>query len=122
MTDTAKFKSALEEERARVVAAIENLQTGHPGTMEDETGEINASGADNHLADAATVTYDRELDQGLEDSAEDVLTKIDAALKKIEEGTYGTCESCGQPIGEERLEAMPWATLCIECKRKEEQG
>jgi RNA polymerase-binding protein DksA len=122
MTDTAKFKSALEEERERVVAAIENLQAGHPGTMEDETGEINSSGADNHLADAATVTYDRELDQGLEDSADVILTKIDAALKKIDEGTYGMCESCGQPIGEERLEAVPWATLCIDCKRKEEQG
>jgi RNA polymerase-binding protein DksA len=122
VTDIARFKHALEDERTRVVAAIENLQTQHPGTMEDETGEVNASGADNHPADAATVTYDRELDQGLEESAEDVLVKIDAALKKIEDGTYGTCESCGEPIGEERLEAMPWATLCIDCKRREERG
>lgn len=122
MIDTARFKKALEEERARVVAAIENLHNDHPGSMEDETGEINASGADNHLGDTATVTYDRELDQGLEESAEDILAKIDAALKKIEEGTYGMCENCGQPIGEERLEAMPWATLCIDCKRREERG
>lgn len=122
MIEIARFKKALEEERVRVVAAIENLHTEHPGSMEDETGEVNASGADNHPADAATVTYERELDQGLEESAEDVLTKIDVALSKVEEGTYGMCESCGKPIGEERLEAMPWATLCIDCKRLEERG
>ena len=47
---------------------------------------------------------------------------IDAALQRIEAGTYGKCVNCGAPIPEERLEAMPWATLCIDCKRKEERG
>ncbi len=122
MIDTDAFRRQLEEERGRVVAAIENLHAQHAGSIEDETGEINASGADNHLGDTATATYDRELDQGLEENAGDVLSKIDGALKRIEEGTYGVCESCGNPIGEERLEAMHWATLCIDCKRREERG
>ena len=43
-----------------------------------------------------------------------MLAAIDAALERMEEGTYGICEKCGKPIGEERLEALPWATLCID--------
>ena len=47
---------------------------------------------------------------------------IDAALARIDAGTYGTCERCGRPIGQERLEAIPYATLCIDCKREVERG
>ncbi len=122
MIDTDVFRRRLQDERARVMAAIQFLHDENPGSIEDETGEINASGADNHLADTATVTYDRELDHGLEEGAEEVLAKIEAALARIEDGTYGICRSCGKPIAEERLEAMPWATLCIDCKRREERG
>ncbi len=50
-----------------------------------------------------------------------LLKKIETALKKIEEGTYGICEMCGKPIGYERLKLRPVATLCIECKRKQEE-
>jgi DnaK suppressor protein len=49
------------------------------------------------------------------------LAHIDAALRRIEDGTYGSCENCGKPISPERLEAMPWATLCIDCKRLAER-
>ena len=75
---------------------------------------------DNHLADTATVTYDRELDYTLEENSENVLAEIDAALRRIDDGTYGTCTNCGKPIPPERLEARPWATLCIDCKRLRE--
>jgi RNA polymerase-binding protein DksA len=51
-----------------------------------------------------------------------VLAEIDEALQRIEDGTFGTCRTCGQPIAPDRLEAMPWATQCIDCKRKEERG
>ena len=51
-----------------------------------------------------------------------MLGAIDAALTRIDDGTYGTCSACGQPVGEERLEALPWTTQCIDCKRKEERG
>jgi RNA polymerase-binding protein DksA len=120
--DTETFRTRLETERDRVRGAIEFLQEDNSHSLEDETGEINASGADNHPGDTASATYDRELELGLEEGAEDLLAKIEAALKRIDDGTYGICENCGQPIGEERLEAMPWATLCIDDKRREERG
>ena len=117
--DTNRFREALVEERRRVVAAIENLHEDHSGTLSDEAGEETAY--DNHLADTATETYDRELDYTLEENSEHVLAEIDAALRRIEDGTYGTCTNCGKPIPEERLEARPWATLCIDCKRERER-
>ena len=117
--DTNRFRETLLEERRRVVAAIDNLHEDHSGSLSDEAGEETAF--DNHLADTATETYDRELDYTLEENSEHVLADIDAALKRIEDGTYGTCTNCGKPIPEERLEARPWATLCIDCKRERER-
>ena len=64
----------------------------------------------------------RELDEGLEENAEHLIEEIEAALRRIDDGTYGTCVVCGKPIGEERLEAVPYATLCIDDKRKQERG
>ena len=57
-----------------------------------------------------------------EENSEHVLAAIDAALKRIDEGTYGICTNCGRQIAEERLEALPWATLCIDCQRDRERG
>ena len=91
----------------------------NPGSLKDETEE---STVDNHLADTATVTLDREIDDTLEENSEHVLKAIDAALAKIEAGTFGICATCGQPIAEERLAAIPYATQCIDCKRREERG
>ena len=116
--DTDRFRQMLEEERARVRAAIDNLHADHPGTISDETGEDAVY--DNHLADTATETYDRELDYTLEENSEHVLSEIDAALRRIEDGTYGQCTNCGKQIPEERLEALPYATLCIDCQRQRE--
>jgi RNA polymerase-binding protein DksA len=116
--DTDRFRTMLEDERGRVVAAIENLHNEHPGSISDETGEDAVY--DNHLADTATETYDRELDYTLEENSERLLAEIDAALVRIENGTYGTCTNCGKQIPEERLEALPWTTLCIDCQRDRE--
>jgi RNA polymerase-binding protein DksA len=118
---TDQFREALLEERARVEHAREALQSEHSGTQEDETGDISSSW-DDHLGDTATETHDRELDYGLEENADSVLAEIDAALKRIDAGTYGTCQVCGGQIAPERLEARPWATLCIDDQRRREQG
>jgi DnaK suppressor protein len=118
--DTDRFRAVLLEERTRVQAALENLREETAGTLSDDAGEESAY--DNHLADTATETYDRELDYTLEENSEHVLQEIEAALKRIEEGTYGICTNCGKQIPEERLEALPWATLCIECQRHLERG
>jgi RNA polymerase-binding protein DksA len=117
--DTEDFRKRLVEERKRVKEAIDYLHEENPGSIQDEAQD---STADNHPADVATVTFDRELDYSLEENEERLLAAIDAALERIDEGTYGMCNTCGQPIGEERLEALPWTTQCIDCKRKEERG
>jgi DnaK suppressor protein len=119
--DTERFRGILEEERQRVQDAISYLHEETPGSLEDETEEI-VGNSDNHLGDTATATLDREIDYSLEENSEHVLRSIDGALQRIEEGTFGICESCGQPISEERLEAIPYATQCIDCRRKGERG
>jgi len=116
--DVERFRKLLEEERRRVVDAIEYLHKENPGSIEDETEDQTQD----NLADTATATLDREIDYTLEENSEHVLEAIDAALKRIEDGTYGTCVNCGKPIAEERLAAIPWATHCIDCKRLEERG
>jgi RNA polymerase-binding protein DksA len=117
--DTEHYRTILLEERERVGRAIANLREDHPGATDDEADEI-AGSSDNHLGDAAAVTLDREIDYTLEENSGQVLADIDAALKRIDDGTYGICTACGEQIGEERLEAYPWASLCIEDARKAE--
>jgi DnaK suppressor protein len=119
--DTERFRELLVEKRRGVVEALEYLQKENPGSLEDETGELVSGSADQHMADTATETVDREIGHTLEASDGRLLAAIDAALVRIEAGTYGTCVNCGAQIPPERLEAMPWATLCIDCKRKEER-
>jgi RNA polymerase-binding protein DksA len=120
-TDSERFRTALLEERARVEKAIASLRGSHSGTLEDEVEEI-AGSSDNHLGETATATLDREIDFTLGENSEQVLSEIDAALKRIEEGTYGICTKCGKEIAPERLEAYPWASLCIEDAREAERG
>jgi RNA polymerase-binding protein DksA len=117
--DTARFREKLLQERQRVLEAIQYLHEENPRSMKDETED---STVDNHLADLATVTLDREIDYTLEENSENVLKEIDKALEKINRGTFGVCETCGNPIAEDRLAAIPYATQCIDCKRREERG
>jgi RNA polymerase-binding protein DksA len=119
--DTEQFRTALLDERRRVEHALATLRDEHRGSLDEEVEEIAAT-SDNHLAETATATLGREIDYTLGENSGQVLAAIDAALKRIEEGTYGTCVSCGEQIRFERLEATPWAALCIDCKRKAEGG
>ena len=117
--DADQFRRILLEERRRVVDAISYLHEENPGSIEDEVDEMPL---DNHLAETATVTLDREIDYTLEENSEHVLEAIDSALALIEEGTFSICRTCGKPIAEERLQAIPYATQCIDCKRRDERG
>ena len=119
--DTERFRDALVEERRRVEHALATLRHEHPGSLDDEVEEVAAT-SDNHLAETASATLGREIDYTLGDNAEQVISEIDAALKRIEDGSYGTCGSCGREIPVGRLEANPWASLCIDCKRRAEGG
>jgi RNA polymerase-binding protein DksA len=118
--DTEHFRALLLEERERVQSAIAHLRADHPGSLDDEVEEVAAS-ADSHLGEAAAATLNREIDYTLGENSEQILSEIEAALKRIDDGTYGTCTACGKPIGIERLEAYPWASLCIDDARKAER-
>ena len=117
--DLERFRRVLEGERERLLHAAHAVH--HDGSLLEETGDL-AIGSGDHLADSASETYMRELDEGLEENAEHILVEIEAALERIEEGTYGLCADCGRPIGEERLRALPYATLCIDHKRARERA
>ena len=117
--DLQEARRRLTAERERVTAEIEEIQGDLGRSLEDAVEE---DGNDSHLADTATETVDREIELSLEDNAESLLAAIDDALGRIDAGTYGLCERCGRQIDDERLEALPYATKCIECKRLEERG
>jgi RNA polymerase-binding protein DksA len=119
--DTEHFRHALLEEKQRVEHALATLRHEHPGSLDEEVEEIAAT-IDNHLAETASATLGREIDYTLGDNAEQVLSEIDAALRRIDDRTYGICFNCGNEIPRERLEANPWAALCIDCKRRAEGG
>ena len=69
-------------------------------------------------AAAASHVFEQQRDLALRDRSRAELGRVEAALRKLDDGTYGSCESCGNPIAPERLEAIPWAPLCIDCARK----
>ena len=112
--DLEHFRRVLESERDRLLHAVRAVH--HDGSLLEETGDL-AIGSGDHIADSATETYLREIDGGLEENAAHLLVEIDAALGRLADGSYGLCSVCGRPIGEERLEAVPYATLCIDDKR-----
>jgi RNA polymerase-binding protein DksA len=111
-----RYKRMLESERDRLRHAA--LAVHHEGSLLEETGDLSID----HIADSATETYLRELDEGLEETATHLLVEIEAALVRIDNGTYGLCSACGGSISAERLEAVPYATLCVEDKRAVERS
>jgi RNA polymerase-binding protein DksA len=113
------IKQRLLEERERVFKEISELDADLSKSLEDTSGE---SPYDQHMAETATATLDREIDLTLQENAKATLGKIDRALHKLEDGSYGQCDKCGKPIGEGRLEIAPYATLCVDCKRLEERS
>ena len=115
--EASEFRELLEAERERVLAALAQMREDGQRTMDEEVGVPGGVGAD-----TASITFERELGSGLEEGAQQALARIDKALARIDEGTYGICERCGEPIGRERLEVRPSATLCIEDQRRVDRG
>jgi DnaK suppressor protein len=113
----ATLKAALESERADLLLEIEEYEREGQESLSDVSGENNYR---DHMADQGSATFSRELDMTLVDNARENLVRIDAALVRMESGEYGVCTRCGAPIPAGRLEAMPDADLCIECKEWEE--
>jgi DnaK suppressor protein len=115
------FRKRLMEERKNVLDELEWVETNYIGsTQRDSSGEV--SGHATHLADMGTDSIEMEKAYLIGDTRGEALEDIDEALEKLGKGTYGTCESCGQPIAMERLEAVPHAKLCLKCKTEEERA
>ena len=111
--DTSLYRARLLEEQERLMNAVEFLDRENPGSISDELGDIVTAG-DSNLGDTATATYDRELDQSLEEGAQQTLVAIEDALRKIDDGSYGTCEVCGTALADELLAASPALRTCPE--------
>ncbi|HBF37809.1 MAG TPA: conjugal transfer protein TraR [Firmicutes bacterium] len=114
------LKKRLLEEKERIASKLNStsdFQLDQP--LSESISELSVY--DNHPADIATETFEREKDLALFNSTQEVLGKIAEALENIEKGTYGICESCGRQIDSDRLEAMPYTTFCIQCEREEEE-
>ncbi len=116
--DIEAVKRRLTEQRSTIVEERRRLADEASPSVVDAAGETS----EGNSADSAAETLDRGIELSLEDNAEHLLEAIDSALARIDAGAYGMCERCGAAIAHERLEALPWATKCIECKRLEERG
>jgi RNA polymerase-binding protein DksA len=115
----AKIKEQLQGERVDLQRQQQELeQDSFEGSQSDMTGEV---GLDEDFADAGTATFDRERDLSIRNNIRDLIEQIDRALSRIDDGSYGSCERCGQPIDAARLKALPHASLCLDCKRREER-
>lgn len=113
----------LQVRREELLGLRERLLTAAHDIVEGDAqdGELSSAAGDQHLADHATDMVDRELDGTLEHNAVAIVREIDAALVRVDDGSYGACTRCGSPIPEERLDAVPYAALCVACKRDEER-
>lgn len=117
--DHDDLRRRLMNERERVAREIDVLE----GELADPSMDpVEERPHRQHMAEAASYAVEREMDLTLEENAKNLLGRIDHALEKLEAGTYGVCDSCGGPIGRDRLRAAPHAAYCIECQRRRERG
>lgn len=108
-TDTARRR--LTEERERLTATLEGIETDVEAQKES-LQELSV--VDEHQGDIGTETFEREKDLSILESVQAALEDVDAAMHRLEQGTYGSCEVCHKPIGDERLDAVPAARFCVE--------
>jgi len=85
-------------------------------------GQESADDGTDDIVDRANNSYNRELMFSLSGSERQLLFQVEDALRRIEDGAYGRCSNCGQPIAAQRLQAVPWARFCIDCQEMAEKG
>ena len=113
------FEGLLHKERERLLERLDTMNKADlRQSFKEFTGEL--SSYDNHPADEGSLVFEREKDLGLAEGAREAVRRIDEALDRIKSGTYGTCEVCGRPIDEERLETIPYADRCKDCQEEED--
>ncbi len=125
-TKSPVTKKELDDLKARLVAERKDLEAQY-NELEESTFATNQSeltgekGFDEEYADAGTATFERERDLSLVNNLRDLMERIDKALAKMADGTYGLCDRCGRPIEKLRLKALPYANLCLKDKQAEER-
>jgi YteA family regulatory protein len=114
-SEMVKYKSRLLGEKNRIIETIEKMKEHNTSdNMMDEISELSI--IDNHPADMGTEMFDKERNYALIDNEKNIITQIDKAIKRIEDGVYGKCELCGEEIQRERINFMPYVLTCIDCE------
>ena len=109
--EIGELRTRLESERGELADQLTTIEDqAFAATQSDISGDV---GVDDESADAGTATFEREKELSIEQNVRDLIQKIDRALKRIDDGTYGICEACGKPIEKARIKALPYAELCI---------
>jgi RNA polymerase-binding transcription factor DksA len=117
----AKYKALLLDLRDHLIDGVNFLTTDNlKRSNRDASGEL--SGYSLHMADAGTDNFDREFALSIVSSEQEALYEIEEALKRLEQSTYGLCDMCEKPIRKERLEAVPFARLCVNCQSEVEKN
>ena len=114
--ELAGVRQELQDEASGLRRDISAAESEIADRLGDAVGD-----AGDDSADAGAKTFQREHELALTQNARELLAQTERALAKIEDGSYGVCESCGEPIGKARLQAFPRATLCVACKQREER-
>ncbi|BCL31264.1 TraR/DksA family transcriptional regulator [Streptomyces aurantiacus] len=114
--EVAEARSVLLSEALRLRTEITQSEQSLVGLMRD-----SGDGAGDDQADTGTKNITRESEMALAANAREMAEQTERALQRLDAGTYGLCESCGNPIGKARMQAFPRATLCVECKQKQER-
>ncbi|MGH9363832.1 MAG: TraR/DksA family transcriptional regulator [Thermoanaerobaculia bacterium] len=108
-----KYRRLLHEKKNGLTAELAKTRDAEEETTEEATQDI---------ADKAVSSYTREFLYSLTDAERNTLLQIDQALARIEEGAFGSCQNCGAPMSEKRLNAVPWALHCVDCQELAEKG
>jgi RNA polymerase-binding protein DksA len=114
--EVEEARAELSGEMERLSAEIASSEASLVGLMRD-----SGDGAGHDEADTGSKNITREHELALAANAREMLTQTERALQRLDAGTYGLCENCGNPIGKARMQAFPRATLCVECKQKQER-
>lgn len=114
-----QFRQLLVTERAKFANEIRSIAQDTSKSPREASGDLSAYTV--HMADMSADTYERELSMNIVSNEQEILYQIDDALKRIDDGSFGICQQCNQPITMSRLKAVPYAPLCIACQRTKEQ-
>ena len=118
-TELKKYKVLLLKEREQIGGDLSHISANTlKRSQRDSSGDL--SGYSYHMADMASDDAERDFSLGRATDEQKMLYSIDEALKRVEDGTYGACLTCGKPIPKKRLKALPYTEMCIECQKARE--